>query len=296
MQQAILIVADGNLSPSTFTTLAELAHTHQVPLFFEPTSDHKCTLPIVTGMLGYVDIIKPNLSELCAIVSMCLDRDLIMEGRAAVVHALGSRRSRRVNHNDTGGKKGYILEPYAGDSLMEMDLTDVRILASSLQLLMVRHAYNLSRNKNEEKVRVVHGKHVIVSLGERGVLWVGPQSSSTSSGHIPTNGSRRDGNDSIGPAPFLHVPAIPLQVISTPSSNLADHDSTTINTSGAGDAFCAGVIYDMCSFIPGKELHVFDDDGKSRGKGIPKGLSVDSIHAGLKNAHRTLHSNTSTAT
>jgi hypothetical protein len=38
---------------------------------------------------------KPNVSELCAVISAALDMDLIMQGRAAVVNALGQRRSRR---------------------------------------------------------------------------------------------------------------------------------------------------------------------------------------------------------
>ena len=81
IRTAQLVVADGNLSPPTFTKIVTLAKSYSVPVFFEPTSDHKCLLPVTTGVLGFVDVMKPNLSELCAIVSACLDLDLIMQVR-----------------------------------------------------------------------------------------------------------------------------------------------------------------------------------------------------------------------
>lgn len=49
-----LVVADGNLSPHTFNALLNTAHSLGVPLFFEPTSDHKCILPILTGTISKV--------------------------------------------------------------------------------------------------------------------------------------------------------------------------------------------------------------------------------------------------
>jgi len=79
IRTAQLVVADGNLSPPTFTKIVTLAKSYSVPVFFEPTSDHKCLLPVTTGVLGFIDVMKPNLSELCAIVSACLDLDLIMQ-------------------------------------------------------------------------------------------------------------------------------------------------------------------------------------------------------------------------
>ena len=62
-----LVVADGNLSPKTFVKLMKLCGTYKIPVFFEPTSDHKCTLPISTGMIGYVSILILNLILLLSI-------------------------------------------------------------------------------------------------------------------------------------------------------------------------------------------------------------------------------------
>lgn len=49
-----LVVADGNLPPTTFAALVEGTASFQIPLFFEPTSDHKCVLPIRTNTISKV--------------------------------------------------------------------------------------------------------------------------------------------------------------------------------------------------------------------------------------------------
>ena len=49
-----LVVADGNLPPTTFAALVEGTASLQIPLFFEPTSDHKCVLPIRTNTISKV--------------------------------------------------------------------------------------------------------------------------------------------------------------------------------------------------------------------------------------------------
>jgi hypothetical protein len=53
-----LVVVDGNLSPHTFNAVLNTAHSLGVPLFFEPTSDHKCVLPILTGTMSKVCTFK----------------------------------------------------------------------------------------------------------------------------------------------------------------------------------------------------------------------------------------------
>lgn len=49
-----LIVADGNLSKETFNEVARISSEHRTPLFFEPTSVFKCTLPIHADVLSQV--------------------------------------------------------------------------------------------------------------------------------------------------------------------------------------------------------------------------------------------------
>ncbi len=52
--QSKLVAADGNLSKEAFAALANVCHQLQVPLFFEPTSDHKCLLPFQAGVIDKV--------------------------------------------------------------------------------------------------------------------------------------------------------------------------------------------------------------------------------------------------
>ena len=49
-----VIVSDGNINPAAFERLANLCHQFNVPLFFEPTSVHKCTVPIKAKVLHKV--------------------------------------------------------------------------------------------------------------------------------------------------------------------------------------------------------------------------------------------------
>ena len=45
ISQATAVVVDGNLGPEPFAVLANICRHYEVPLVFEPTSDHKCLLP-----------------------------------------------------------------------------------------------------------------------------------------------------------------------------------------------------------------------------------------------------------
>lgn len=51
---ARLVVADGNLSVDTLRALADACSSSDKPLFFEPTSDHKCVLPLQAGSMHQV--------------------------------------------------------------------------------------------------------------------------------------------------------------------------------------------------------------------------------------------------
>ena len=58
-----LLVLDGNLSTDTFTSLVSAASRRGVSLFFEPTSSHKCLLPLVAGCFHQVRIV-PHITTL----------------------------------------------------------------------------------------------------------------------------------------------------------------------------------------------------------------------------------------
>lgn len=46
IQKAMLVVCDGNISPDSFSTVANMCYAQSIPLFFEPTSSVKCQVPI----------------------------------------------------------------------------------------------------------------------------------------------------------------------------------------------------------------------------------------------------------
>ena len=49
-----VLVLDGNLSMEAFTSLVSTASRHGVTVFFEPTSSHKCLLPLLAGCFHQV--------------------------------------------------------------------------------------------------------------------------------------------------------------------------------------------------------------------------------------------------
>lgn len=48
------VITDGNLTSGSFKLIVEIANKYNVPVFFEPTSDHKCVLPLVANSLHLV--------------------------------------------------------------------------------------------------------------------------------------------------------------------------------------------------------------------------------------------------
>ena len=54
IQTCRLVLVDANLPPDTFSTLINLCRTLRTPIFFEPTSDIKCVLPISTNTIQSV--------------------------------------------------------------------------------------------------------------------------------------------------------------------------------------------------------------------------------------------------
>lgn len=70
IQQSKIIIADGNLSKEGFHTLVTLCQENNKPLFFEPTSDHKCLLPFYANAIDKVRI-SISLLNLCISYSNC---------------------------------------------------------------------------------------------------------------------------------------------------------------------------------------------------------------------------------
>ena len=102
-----------------------------------------------------IDIIKPNLSELRVLMTeCCLHRDMTVAKKSLIIKAL---------------KRGPL------DPSHPNYLADARILASGLLFIMMNNANGLRMtdiSKDGASDRSVMGKHVLVTLGDQGLLWV----------------------------------------------------------------------------------------------------------------------------
>ena len=126
------------------------------------------------------------------------------------------------------------------------DLGDLRVLAQALVEVMVgasqaqggasgQQQQQQPTRTAEGKVRAVSHKHVLASLGPRGVLWAAQAEAFRG---LPLN-ARGPGTPTValsadGSVGFLHLPAEPLP-----------EGLGAANTNGCGDAFCAGLVAAM---------------------------------------------------
>eukprot|EP01038_Epipyxis_sp_PR26KG_P005421 gene5421-7510_t len=203
-----IVVVDGNIPIDSFVTLTNICKHYNIPVFFEPTSDHKCLLPFLAESIEKVDIIKPNVSELIEIVSYCLTNNMLQTGKSSVQHTLSNITANRS-------------DPKYLDSI---NMVDIRILSTYLLKIMNQFSYKKIENKiidNQQQLqvnnRLVNGKHVIVSLGAR-----------DDSQHIVIQS-----DDEL--VALRYIPAIFI------NSKILEKN----HTNGAGDSFCAGLISKM---------------------------------------------------
>lgn len=127
-------------------------------------------------------------------------------------------------------------------------VSDMRILGSGL-LSIMNSKSNRPATELRRKNRCVIGKHLLISMGKHGILWIGPSSI-----------IGRDADISI-------TDHISSKHIVPPSID------NIINTSGAGDSFCAGLISSLVALD---------------GMGI--GPNLRSIENGMKFAEKSLTS------
>ena len=191
-------------------------------------------------------MVKPNLSELVTMVQACLDQNLITDGRATLAHTLKNIQKH--------------------SPLVWVDnvtWTDIRILAVALQGVMsgsglINHTVKPTdkatcRNAekstlatsmtNEGLPRKVKGKHVIVSIGHRGLLWCADKSSILLNDTPPTTSSLQ-APDPLGAAVEAYTTilndntAIKIFPVHTLSHAIKGQPITN----GAGDACLSGII------------------------------------------------------
>lgn len=65
------IICDGNISKEAFASVAQVCESYDKSLFFEPTSDHKCTLPIDARVIDKVSY-SPQ-AEVCIHIMDAID-------------------------------------------------------------------------------------------------------------------------------------------------------------------------------------------------------------------------------
>lgn len=181
---------------------------------------------------------KPNTDELCALMKKCLSHDkLSISNRSHV--------SRILSKYSTMG-----MSPINSKTEVSELIADMRVLGSGLLSLMNAKSNRPSPDLRK-KNRCVIGKHLFVSMGKYGILWIGSSSVIGKDADI----------------------VITDHISSKHLRNSLIEDGQVINTSGAGDSFCAGVISGLLS---------------SDGKGV--GPSLSSVQNGMKFAERSLKS------
>jgi sugar/nucleoside kinase (ribokinase family) len=150
-----IIVADGNIPISAIEYLALCSVQFQKLLCFEPTSDHKCLLPLKAKhhVIQTIDIIKPNFSELTQMIQYLFDHahkyvDIISS--AWIETARNSLQ--KIN----------LLKNLSENAARGNRYQNVEDLASLLMEVMT------SSSQNQQGQ---FGKHIIVSLGSEGIIW-----------------------------------------------------------------------------------------------------------------------------
>jgi sugar/nucleoside kinase (ribokinase family) len=180
---------------------------------------------------------KPNTAELCALMNNCLTMDKLPISNRSQVTKILSKYS--------------TTSPLASTSDVHELISDMRILGSGL-LGIMNSKSNRSSQEMRRKNRCVVGKHVLISMGKHGILWIGPSSviGADADVHI---------TDHISSKHLISNTLIPQKDI--------------INTSGAGDSFCAGLIHHLLSSKGGGGVAANGESSQSMKKAIIAGMT-----------------------
>jgi sugar/nucleoside kinase (ribokinase family) len=168
-------------------------------------------------ILPHVSLIKPNFSELVVILKTCLHNGLVSSGRASLEN---------------------VLERVEGQSADDVDEINVRLLARALHSAMSEHGDDKKGGRCSGVTaggtpHLLQGRHVLVSLGARGLMWTGP---------VPRGGSTESSYDSVS-EDGVGSRMFKGRVIAA---------SDVVNASGAGDTLLACVIHGL---VAGESVH-----------------------------------------
>lgn len=152
IKTANVVVSDANFGIDTLLEVANICRQLKKPMFFEPTSDHKARL--AAPCVELIDVIKPNVTELLSILGGLLE---LSEGKLSLPASY--EQTRKALHGNIY------------DAAREIPVSDIETLSLELwKLMLPGHA------------STPVGKHVVTSLGERGIVWV----SSAGVAHVPS--------------------------------------------------------------------------------------------------------------
>ncbi|VDK33568.1 unnamed protein product [Taenia asiatica] len=87
-----VLCADGNMDTNTLKKLINIAESHNVPFWYEPTDLHKCTKIVDAITWGKpIDAISPNLTELKALYQRATNRQLQIDptSRQSLLECVG---------------------------------------------------------------------------------------------------------------------------------------------------------------------------------------------------------------
>lgn len=209
-----------------YTYLSVFHHSFQFPIF----------------LYCQIDIIKPNVYELYTIISAAYELGWITRGKSAIAAAL-----HRIKEHRIAATPGAI------------EMGDIRVLAIALHGLLLGDKPVIDSSVNSKQSgsggntsgvmhwitaegapRKVRGKHVLVSMGSRGVLWCASKEAVMKC----RPGERLD----IRTLEASHGIVIVDDLIACRQfSAISIPVEKIVNASGAGDTFCAGIVNAMHS-------------------------------------------------
>lgn len=214
---------------------------------------------------------KPNVTELVHMVSHCLGAGMINSGRALVQNTLSTLAGDRIDQAgslqqsmDLSDVRVLLNALY---QVMNTSPSATTAAASAAATAPVKHSSFLGGLLGHEPKpvaagarsvdasataaayaqsnarRAVSGKHIIVSLGARGLMWCGPARHLTatpapgaSTTPAPAPAYLKDGSCVVNEATQSATIFIPA---------LAVNPADIVHTNGAGDALCAGLLAEI---------------------------------------------------
>lgn len=210
------------------------------------------------------------MSELVTIVAACHSREMVKQGRASVERALRNLMALSTAYGDVHSADN------AKALASESALTDIRILACALHHVMKEGSADthvlLAKTTAEGVYRKVRGKHVIVSMGPNGVIWIGPKSAVTRRRAVNNIPQQRSSNDAVAIDDETSMKIFTAYTLFEHKQDDSSSNVPKFSTNGAGDSFCAGVIAAM-----------LDSDCDE--------LDTECIHSGLASAAKRIIQN-----